>query len=165
MTDLENTVLHKPAKTQRRKLIDILLVLVFITVCFVLAKNLMSQLSLKNEIKAATTTTNQVINAIQKQDGKAVHNLGNKSFQAQNSTDNLNAQFEAAQPFTTSKPTIERKTVTNDKSGQAVSIIYKFPKPVFYIRVIVTKAKTSDKFQVANLKASPTQKPLLNNKY
>jgi len=155
----------KTSKVKRNKLIDILIGAALIILCLVLAKSLYDQLSLKHEVSAATAITNRVVSDIRKQNGADVRSLGDKTFQSQNSTANLTAQFKAASKLTGSTPVIERKTVTNSDSNQAVSILYKFPKPVFYVRVIVVKTNGSDKFKLVNLKANTTAKPLLDNKY
>jgi hypothetical protein len=156
----------KTTKPKRSRIVDIVIGVIIVVICLVLAKSLLNQLSLKHEVKSATAVTNQALNDIRHQKGQAVHDAGNKTFQAQNSAANLTAQFKAASAFTLSTPAIDRQTVTNDnKDGQAVSIIYKFPKPVLYIRIIVVKAKGADKFQIVNLSANTTEKPLLDNKY
>lgn len=155
----------KSTKYKRNKLVDALIGIVLVALCLVLAKGLIDQISLKHEVRDATVVTDQVISGIRKQNGKAVRSLGDKTFQSQNTDSNLTAQFKLASKLTASTPVIERKTVTNTDDQQAVSIIYKFQKPVFYIRTIVVKKDGSDKFQLANLKADTTVKTLADNKY
>ncbi|MBC7581760.1 hypothetical protein H7097_02725 [Aeromicrobium sp.] len=155
----------KLTKSKQRKFLDILIGALIVLICIVLAKSLYAQISLKNEVKDATSLTNQVLNDIRKQNGTAVQKLGNKTFQTQNTAANLSSQFKEAATYTSGTPTIDRQTVTNANGVQAVSIIYKFPKPVFYLRVIVVKDKGADAFRLANLKANSGNKPLLDNKY
>jgi hypothetical protein len=165
MTDVDPALLRKPAKTKQRKLVDILATVVFIIIALVLARALLHQLNLKNEVKAATAVTDQVISHVKQHDGAAVRKQGDKIFQQQNSAANLTAQFTAASKYTASTPVIERKTVTNESDQQSVSIIYKFSNPTFFIRTIVVKTDDSNKFELVNLKGDLNAAPLLDNKY
>lgn len=156
----------KPPKAKRNRVLDIIIAVVLIAVVIVLAKTLISQLSLKNEVNAATTVTNQVIDNAKKKNGKAVRDLGSPAFKNQFTADQLNQAFTSASKDLSSTPTVDRTTVTNDNSGQGVNIIYKFPnKPAFFIRVVVVKPKDAGKFQVVNLASDTSEAKLLNYKY
>src|SRR6476469_8064693 len=127
-------------KSRKRLFINLVLVLAFLVVCGVLAKTLLDQLHLKNEVKSATTVTNQVVADIRKQDGKAVLDKSYGSFKSDNSAEFLSSKFSEIKKQTSADSTIRHQIVTNDNAGEAVSIIYKFESsPAIYVSVLVQK--------------------------
>ena len=146
------------------KLTDIIIGVVFVIICGFLLSALLHQLSLKHEVTAAKTVSNRVITDISKDDAADARSLGRASFQKAHSNSQLSALFKQIPNYAKGTPAVDRQTVTNDKSGQAVAIIYKYPKsPVFYIRVIIIKPTGATKWQLATITGNTTEKPLLNN--
>jgi hypothetical protein len=166
MADVEYKA-DKPLRTRRFKLLDVIITVIIVAIIVALAVTLMKQLSLKHEAAAARAVTDAMISDIQEQDAKHARSLGDRVFQQQNSVTSLAAQFKQVDAYTGKATAVsDRTTVTNDKSGQAVSVIYKYSgKKPFYIRVIVTKPKGAGSWQVVDLAGNVKESPLLNNKY
>jgi hypothetical protein len=162
----ETTGSTESTKKPRSRIIDVIIGLAVLAVIVVLLLTLLSQLRLKHEISAATAVTDRMITDIQKQSGADAHSLGDATFQKQNPTALLTAQFKAVNSHVHGTAVRDRTTITNTKSGQAVSVIYKYAsKPTFYIRVITTKPKGASSWHVVNLSGNPKESALLNNKY
>jgi type II secretory pathway pseudopilin PulG len=163
---MDNTTATTDRPKRRIKPFDLVIVIVVVLVSGILLKTLLNQLSTRHEASSAAEVTSQAIAAIRKHDGVTMRKLGDATFQRQNTAANLSAQFKSVSQLTKNPAVIDRETVTNTSAQQAASVIYKFPnKPVFYVRVIVVKSKDSGKWQVVNLNANTTEKPLLDNKY
>jgi hypothetical protein len=165
MTDVEYKA-DKLLKKRRLRSTDGLILVVVVVIIGFLLHTLLSQISLKHEVSGATAVTDRMITDIQKQNGADARNLGDKSFQAKNNAADLSSLFKAVNSHTHGTAIRDHTTVTNDKSGQAVSAIYKYAdKPAFYVRVIVTKPKGATTWHVVNLNGNTKETPLLNNKY
>jgi uncharacterized protein YneF (UPF0154 family) len=153
-------------KKRRLRVLDIAIAVVVVLIVGFLVHTLLTQLSLKHEVSGATAVTDQMITDIQKQNGTNAHTLGDSSFQKQNPASLLTAQFKAVNSHVHGSAVRDHTTVTNDKTGQAVSVIYKYAdKPTFYIRVIVTKPKGASAWHVVNLNGNTKETALLSNKY
>lgn len=162
----ETTVSTEPTKKTRSRLPDAVIIVVVVLIIGFLVHALISQLSLKHEVSSATAVTDQMITNIQKQNGTAAHALGDSTFQAKNSAAELTTVFKSVNSHTHGTAVRDHTTVTNDETGQAVSVIYKYAdKPTFYIRVIATKPKGASSWHVVNLSGNVKETPLLNNKY
>ncbi len=156
----------KPTRKRRFRLLDAAIAFAILAIIALLLHALLSQLSIKHEVSAATAVTDAMITDIQKQHATAAYALGDTLFQKQNSVKSLTAQFAEVASFAHGSATREHTTVTNDKSGQAVSVIYKYSqKPTLYIRVIAAKPAGATSWHVVNLNGNTKETPLLNNKY
>lgn len=157
-----NAAGKKHRKPKLRVLLDALIVLAFIVICLVLAKTLLDQLHLKNQVKSATVVTNQVIEDIRKKDGKAVLAKSYGSFKSDNSPEFLSSRFLEIEKQTRAKSSIRHQIVTNDKAGEAVTIIYKFESsPAIFVSVLVQKPNGTEDFKVAKLGVNTNEQKLL----
>lgn len=166
MTDVDSKA-DKPARAHRFKLLDVIVTVVIVLIIGALAYTLLSQLRLKHEVAAARAVSDQMITAIHNTDASSARKLGDKTFQQQNSTTSLTAQFEAVDTYTAKATAVSDKTtVTNENGVQAVSVVYKYSsKKPFYVRVIVTKPKGASSWHVVDISGNIKESPLLNNKY
>lgn len=161
---MESVTTAKPSKPTRRiKVTDVLILLVFAIVIIVLVKTLTNKLSLQHEVSSAKITTSRVVNDMQKQNATDIYNLGNKTFQTSHSTAQLQNLTVAAKSYVQGTPTDVRRTVTNDKYGQKVAVIYKFNnKKPFYVGVTVNKLKGADKWSLIGLSGNANEAELIN---
>jgi hypothetical protein len=158
----------RPAITHRSRrrirISDVILLLVFIVICFFLARTLWNQLSLRHEVSAAKVITSRVVADIATQNAKDTHQVGDAAFQAHHSVGSLSDLFAQAKPYTKGSPTVDRQTVTNDKQGQTVYIIYKYQvKPPYYLRVTVAKPKGTSAWHLTGLSGNPDESQLIVN--
>jgi len=173
MTEVqEPRVLETPKEKRILKISDMIILGILLIVSVVLVVTIVNRLNLKHEVNAAKATTDKVVAALAKQDTKTIRSYGDKSFQAKNTAETLNAHLtfrpEGSDPITfgamygDSKPTVSRQIVANTSTGQHVAIIYEYSKlkVPFYVRVDVTKAPNSDKWQLQALSASSTETSL-----
>lgn len=143
---------------------DILAVIIFAVVCTVLIATLTHQLAIRSEAAAARRVTGRVIGDIAAANGADARSLGDDSFKHDHSVMELNAVFEATRQHTHGKAVVVKQTLTNDASGQAAAIIYRYDgKPTFYIRVTVSHPKNSDSWQLIGISGNASKTPLLKN--
>jgi len=142
--------------------LDIILIVLFLAICGFLLNMLLSQMKLNHEVSAAKAITNRVISDIGNQNANDVHSLGDSGFQKSHSTASLAALFKQVKSHAHGAPIADKQIVNNDKYGQAVGIIYKYPdKPQFYIRVVATKPKGASSWHLTQISGNTSESALL----
>jgi len=159
---METVTTERPQPKRRIKLSEILLLVVLLALCIFLLKMLMDQLSLRHEVQAAKTVSNRVIDDIAKQNAADARNLGDSGFQKAHSVTQLTSLFKQAAQVTHGKPLVVKQIINNDKYGQAVGIIYRYPdKPVYYVRIVVTKPKSASNWHMTSISGNNSEQALL----
>jgi len=159
---METVLTERPLPKRRIKLSEILLLIVLLALCIFLVKMLADQLSLHHETQAAKTVSNRVIDDIAKQNAADARSLGDSGFQKAHSAAQLTALFKQAALITHGKPMIVKQLVNNDKYGQAVGVIYRYPdKPVYYVRIVVTKPKGATTWHMTSISGNASEASLL----
>jgi len=153
---------EKSARRRHIKLTDIIFGALIIIVIVVLTIMLLKQLSLKHEVSTATTVTNRVVRDIKATNAQDVRSLGDSKFQSHNSQAELQNLFQGINKYTSSTPSLVRKTVIRGTQTDSVANIYKYTgKQTVYIRVTVTQE--SGKWRLVGIAGNNSEAPLLDN--
>ena len=159
---MDTVTTERPAPRRRFRLTEVLLLILLLAIGVFLGKMLLEQLHINNEVHAAKTVSNRVIQDIKKQDAADARKLGDAGFQKAHSETEMTALFKQAAKVTHGNPVIDKQIVNNDKYGQAVGIIYRYPgKPVYYVRIVVTKPKGANSWHMTSISGNTTEAPLL----
>ncbi len=163
LTSIPTVTAKKPRRFGRAA--EVVVFVIVVAVIVILVKILVSQLSLKHEVSAGRVVTDKTVAALQKQDATTARSLGDKTFQANHSSAQLAALFEAAHSHVTGTPLVVKQTVANGDKADAVSVIYKFGgKQTYYIRAIAARESGQSNWQLINLSGDTNESKLLITK-
>lgn len=152
-------------KTRRFKVkvSDIIIFAVIAAVIVGMTIFIVHRLSLKHEVSQAQPVADKVVTALSKQDTQSLRMLGDKSFQAKNSAESLNAHLTAtntdgkpitfAQLYGKSKPVLDTQIVANNTRGQHVVFVYKYTrlKAPLYVRIDTVEPSHQSKWYLQAL--------------
>ncbi len=159
--ELPTPIAKKPAK--RFKPIDIAALVVVLLIIAALGYTLFTKLALKNEVAAGKVVAQRVVSDLAKKNSHDVYVMSNKKFQSSRSEAELQNLFTNIAAVTKGTPSLDRQTVFDSSKIKNVAFIYKyqFGKVPFYVRVITTKADTSNSWQVSGLSGNPDESQLI----
>jgi hypothetical protein len=161
----------KPKRRRVIKPFEVVLIIGFFIIVFVLLKVLIGDIALKHEVSQGTTLSDKAVSAMEKQDTTSLRALGTKQFQADNTAVELSTKltFQADKPITFAqmygkdgKRSIDQQTAVNNSRGQHVVVIYRYSKlkVPFFVRIDTTKPPASDKWYLQSFSASTDETSL-----
>ena len=173
---MSNSTNAKASKRKRHQIIkpfELVLIVAFVVIVVVLLKILTGNLATQHEVSQGTALSNEVVNAMDKQDTAAIVKLGTGPFRADHTATELNEKltFKTTPPITfaqmfgkNGKRSIVDRATVNNKQGQHVIVLYRYDKlkaPMF-VRIVTAKPPKDSQWYLMQLDVSPDESSLLN---